>query len=65
MIVARYEVPGTRSKSDPVPEGRLIARIGPTAARGFFALHEGAIYRSKQSLFIIAVARNHLCISGQ
>src|SRR5260370_35273843 len=50
MIVARYEVPGTQ-KSDPVPEGRLIARIGPTAPRGFFALHEGVIYRSSRRCY--------------
>jgi hypothetical protein len=64
MIVARYEVPGTCSKKRPVPEGGLIARIGPTDARGFFVLHEGAIDRSKPSLFIIAVAGEsplHFC----
>jgi hypothetical protein len=65
MIVGRYEVPGTRSKkSDLLPAERLIARIGPTAARGLFVLHEGATYIKAVAVYYCGRGES-LCISNQ
>lgn len=65
MIVARYEEPGTRSKKATSyrRDGWLLGSVRQPQEDSLY--YTKVQHTSKLSLFIIAVAENHLCISAQ